>query len=66
VKTPIFGKVGLPPEVIGAMAEQIPKSLPLGRMGDTSDIARWVLALADSSAWITGHVLSVDGGMSVT
>jgi NAD(P)-dependent dehydrogenase (short-subunit alcohol dehydrogenase family) len=66
VKTPIFGKVGLPPEVLGAMAEQIPKSLPLGRMGDTSDIAPWVLALADSSAWVTGQVLSVDGGMSVT
>jgi len=66
VKTPIFGKAGLPPEAIAAMTDQIPKFLPLGRIGDTSDIARWVVALADSSVWVTGQVLSVDGGMSVT
>jgi NAD(P)-dependent dehydrogenase (short-subunit alcohol dehydrogenase family) len=66
VKTPIFGKVGLPLEAIAAMTEQIPKLLPLGRMGEPTDIARWVLALADSSVWVTGQVLSVDGGMSIT
>lgn len=66
VNTPILGKVGLPPDVIAAMAEHITKSLPLGRIGQPADIARWVLALADSSVWVTGQVLSVDGGMSLT
>jgi 3-oxoacyl-[acyl-carrier protein] reductase len=37
--------------------------VPLGRLGTTDDIARTALFLAsDDSAFITGHVLNVDGG----
>jgi 3-oxoacyl-[acyl-carrier protein] reductase len=37
--------------------------VPLGRLGTTGDIARTALFLAsDDSAFITGHVLNVDGG----
>jgi len=40
------------------------KRIPLGRWGSTEDIAAAVAFLAsDEAAYITGHVLSVDGGM---
>ena len=40
------------------------KMIPLGRWGSTQDIAAAVAFLAsDEAAYITGHVLSVDGGM---
>jgi 3-oxoacyl-[acyl-carrier protein] reductase len=40
------------------------KGIPLGRWGTTQEIAYAVAFLAsDQAAYITGHVLSVDGGM---
>jgi meso-butanediol dehydrogenase/(S,S)-butanediol dehydrogenase/diacetyl reductase len=37
---------------------------PLGRVGETSDVAAAVAFLASvDAAWITGHVLPVDGGL---
>jgi len=40
------------------------KAIPLGRWGTAQDIAYSVCFLAsDEAAYITGHVLSVDGGM---
>jgi 3-oxoacyl-[acyl-carrier protein] reductase len=40
------------------------KMIPLGRWGSPQEIASAVAFLAsDEAAYITGHVLSVDGGM---
>ncbi|MDL9935841.1 SDR family oxidoreductase [Gordonia sp. ABSL1-1] len=40
---------------------------PLGRLGETEDIARAAAFLAgDESAWITGECLAVDGGLLST
>lgn len=40
------------------------KNIPLGRVGTTDDVASAVAFLAsDEAAYITGHVLSVNGGM---
>jgi 3-oxoacyl-[acyl-carrier protein] reductase len=40
------------------------KATPLGRLGAPEDIARAVAFLvSDDAAFITGQVLSVDGGM---
>ncbi|HXV86352.1 MAG TPA: 3-oxoacyl-[acyl-carrier-protein] reductase [Gemmatimonadales bacterium] len=50
----------LPEAARNALLEHI----PLGRLGDTADVAGAVLFLAsDLAGYITGHVLVVDGGM---
>jgi NAD(P)-dependent dehydrogenase (short-subunit alcohol dehydrogenase family) len=39
---------------------------PLGRYGSPTDIANAItFLLSEESSWITGQVLSVDGGLSV-
>ena len=49
------------------MKEAFRQQVPLGRMGSSEEVARWVVAIADpSTTWVTGQVLSVDGGMSLT
>jgi NAD(P)-dependent dehydrogenase (short-subunit alcohol dehydrogenase family) len=48
-----------------AMIERVRGSIPLGRWGKTSDIAKTVLFLASSqSEWMTGQNLVVAGGLS--
>lgn len=50
----------LPEDVKQKMLEQI----PLARFGETSDVAKAVLFLiSEASAYITGQVISVNGGM---
>ena len=45
--------------------DEVPGSLPLKRVGTPLDIAKAALFLAsDDSSWITGTVLTVDGGAS--
>ena len=48
----------------GEQADKYKAGIPLGRFGTTEDIANVTLFLAsDLSAYITGQVLSVDGGL---
>jgi 3-oxoacyl-[acyl-carrier protein] reductase len=52
----------------GALPEDIQKGLkdliPLGRIGEPEEIAKAIAYLAsDDAAYITGHILTVDGGM---
>ncbi|HEX4460602.1 MAG TPA: SDR family oxidoreductase [Polyangia bacterium] len=64
--TPVFGKA-LPAEMVGAVKEAFVKQVPLGRMGSTAEVTRWIVAVADPSVtWMTGQILSIDGGMSLT
>ena len=53
---------GVPAEAQQALLRMI----PLGRKGTVDDIAHAVVFLAsDEAAYVTGHVLSVDGGMAM-
>jgi 3-oxoacyl-[acyl-carrier protein] reductase len=46
--------------------QEVRKQIPLGRLGDPQDVADAVLFLAsDAAAFITGHVLTIDGGLTV-
>ena len=44
--------------------DELKKHIPLGFLGETEDVAQAVLFLAGKGArYITGQVLTVDGGM---
>ena len=48
----------------GEQADKYKASIPLGRFGTAEDIANVTLFLAsDLSAYVTGQVLGVDGGL---
>jgi 3-oxoacyl-[acyl-carrier protein] reductase len=57
-------------QLTGALPENIQKGLkdliPLGRVGEPEEIAKAIAYLAsDDAAYVTGHVLTVDGGMAM-
>lgn len=53
---------GVPDDIRQSLADLI----PLGRKGDPDELAKVVAFLAsDDAAYITGHVLTVDGGISM-
>ncbi|MGD0677729.1 MAG: SDR family oxidoreductase [Polyangiaceae bacterium] len=65
--TPGFDKLGAPPEVVIQIKQGVVKQVPLGRMARSTEIAQWIVAIADPGVTLlTGQVLSVDGGMSLT
>ncbi|MFF1834508.1 SDR family oxidoreductase [Streptomyces sp. NPDC058231] len=40
--------------------------VPLGRRGEPEEVAAWILRLADArTSWLTGQVLTVDGGLEL-
>jgi NAD(P)-dependent dehydrogenase (short-subunit alcohol dehydrogenase family) len=65
IETPIFGKMGLDQEQAERFRQALPGMVPLGRIGNSDEIARTVLFLAsEDSSFITGIDLPVDGGMA--
>jgi NAD(P)-dependent dehydrogenase (short-subunit alcohol dehydrogenase family) len=65
IDTPIFGKVGLPAEALAEFAKTITQQIPLGRIGQSSEVASAALFLAtDASSFVTGSELPVDGGLA--
>ncbi|MCW0182922.1 3-oxoacyl-ACP reductase FabG [Zavarzinia sp.] len=56
------GLAGLPEEFLG----RITAAVPLKRFGKVEEIANGALFLAsDEAAYVTGHALSIDGGMTL-
>ncbi|MDB4990125.1 MAG: oxidoreductase, short-chain dehydrogenase/reductase family [Myxococcaceae bacterium] len=52
-------------DVIAVQLEQLRTLHPLGRLGTPLDVAQAVLYLLDAS-WVTGSVLTVDGGLTLS
>jgi NAD(P)-dependent dehydrogenase (short-subunit alcohol dehydrogenase family) len=66
-ETPGLGKLGAPPEALPQLKQAILKQVPLGRMATSREIAQWIVAIADPGVtWVTGQVLGIDGGMSLS
>ena len=65
ISTPIFGKMGLPPDQLQGLAGHIAAQIPVGRFGNPVEIAKAVLFFAsDESLFTVGSELVIDGGMS--
>lgn len=64
---PSATRTGATQEALDALdREKLLRAYPLGRLGEPDDMAAAVLFLASPmSAWITGQVLSVNGGYSI-
>jgi NAD(P)-dependent dehydrogenase (short-subunit alcohol dehydrogenase family) len=53
--------------MVPAIKAQFTAQVPLGRMASADEIARWIVHVADPAVtWMTGHILAIDGGMSLT
>ncbi len=64
IETPIFEKTGMTAEQIAGFKAGVTASVPLGRIGESPEVAEWVLHLASPTAtWITGQIVGVDGGL---
>jgi 3-oxoacyl-[acyl-carrier protein] reductase len=62
--TPGFIETDMTHDLSEKAKESLMEQIPMGRLGSADDIASAVLFLAsDGAAYITGHVLSINGGM---
>jgi NAD(P)-dependent dehydrogenase (short-subunit alcohol dehydrogenase family) len=65
IDTPVIGKMGITKEQFAEFEKTIASLIPLGRLGQASEVANAVLFLAsDDSSFVTGIDLCVDGGMA--
>ncbi|GAA3520683.1 SDR family oxidoreductase [Aquimarina addita] len=65
IDTPIYGKMGLPDDVVEEMGKGFAQQVPLGRFGTSEEIAKTALFLASEDAsYINGIEIEVDGGLS--
>lgn len=64
IATPIFGKTGMTADQIDGMKTSIQSQVPIGRLGDPSEIAKVATFFAsDDSSFVLGTELIADGGM---
>ena len=64
IETPIFGKLGLPPEALSGMGAQMREMNPMKRFGRPDEVAAAVAYLAFDATYTTGEELVVDGGLA--
>lgn len=66
-ETPMWDKLPIPKEMVSAAKQQSASQVPLGRMATSAEVARWIVHAGDPGvSWMTGHILNIDGGMSLT
>jgi len=64
IVTPIFGRTGLPQQVIEDWAKELVQDVPMKRLGQPEEVAGVVAFLASSDAsYVTGVEINVDGGL---
>jgi NAD(P)-dependent dehydrogenase (short-subunit alcohol dehydrogenase family) len=64
IVTPIFGRTGLPQQVIDDWAKDLVAKVPMKRFGQPEEVAGAVAFLASpDSSYITGVEINVDGGL---
>ncbi len=67
VVTDIHKRGGMTQEQYDAFLEHSKTTHPLGRVGQSPEIAELIFFLAsDSASWITGGTYSIDGGRALT
>ena len=65
-ETPILQRMGIAAPTIETIKQTESKSIPLGRRGVPEEVASWIVSLADPAAtWITGQIITVDGGLEL-
>lgn len=65
IETPIYGKLGLPAELVQEWATQLMAKVPASRFGQADEVAKAVLFMAsDDSAYMMGENVLFDGGMA--
>ncbi len=65
IETPIYGKMDMPAADADQMAAGIVSQVPLGRFGNSEEVANVVLFLAsDEASFVQGQEYAVDGGMT--
>jgi NAD(P)-dependent dehydrogenase (short-subunit alcohol dehydrogenase family) len=63
--TPAFGKFGMNEEQVQQLKTGIASAVPLGRLGESEDVAKAALFLvSDDSSHVAGTEIFVDGGMA--
>src|SRR5690606_39162934 len=63
----LTGMMGMSREEAAALEREEARQIPLGRRGVPAEVARWIVQLADPrSAWVTGQVVTIDGGLEVS
>ncbi|MDA0789689.1 MAG: pteridine reductase [Proteobacteria bacterium] len=60
------GAVMWPEDLTDTARNRIINKIPLARAGSATDIARTALFLANDAPYVTGQIIAVDGGRSIT
>ncbi|TWR24414.1 SDR family oxidoreductase [Mucilaginibacter pallidiroseus] len=64
--TPVLSNAGFSAEDIKNIQDAEQDEIPLKRRGDVSDIVGIAAALTGAASWLTGAIIPVDGGISVS
>jgi NAD(P)-dependent dehydrogenase (short-subunit alcohol dehydrogenase family) len=65
IETPLWTDLGLAAEDLAGLQVEMVQTTPARRLGRPEEIATWVCRFIDDrSSWVTGSLLTIDGGRS--